>query len=338
MRDASGDFVVEEDAAGQARCLTYVAPGRVEIRPVDAALPGASGDAVVAARALWSGISRGTERLVFDGQVPESEHERMRAPYQHGSFPFPVGYGYAWVGIVETGDLAGRACFGLFPHQDRVAAPAEALVPLPEGLDPRRAVLGANMETALNIAWDSGAGPADRIAVVGGGVVGLLTASILAGIPGTAVTVIDIEEKRAPVARAMGAGFALPEEGPPDCDVVIHASASEAGLQTALGLAGLEATVIEASWYGTKAPAIPLGGAFHSKRLTLRSSQVGMVPPSRRPRWSHRRRMEAALRLLADPRYDALITDEIPFEKLPETIGDILVPGADGLAAAVSYL
>lgn len=338
MRDVSGDLVLKKNTAGQARCLTYVAPGKAEIREVDATLPGASGDTAVAARALWTSISRGTERLVFNGQVPESEHERMRAPFQHGSFPFPIGYGYAWVGIAEAGDLAGKTCFGLFPHQDRVVAPAEALIALPEGLDPRRAVLGANMETALNITWDSGAGPADRVAVVGGGVVGLLTASILAGIPGTEVTVVDIEAKRAPVARAMGVGFALPEDGSRDCDVVIHASASEAGLQTALGLAGMEATVVEASWYGTKTPAVPLGGAFHSMRLTLRSSQVGMIPPSRRPRWSHRRRMEAALRLLADPRYDALITDEIPFETLPEIIGDILAPGADGLAVAVSYL
>lgn len=316
-----------------AQCLIYTAPKETELRSVPRSLEGATGD-LVDLRALWSGISRGTERLVFTGAVPPAEYERMRAPFQHGAFPFPVGYGYAWVGE----DEAGQRYFGLFPHQDLIAAPKEALCPLPEGLDERRAVLAANMETALNIVWDASAGPADRIAVIGGGVLGLLVAGILADIPGADITVIDVNEERAAVAEALGARFASPSDAPEDVDIAIHTSASEAGLATCLSTCGVEATVVEASWFGTLEPKLPLGGAFHSKRLTLRSSQVGMVSPGRRPRWSYKRRLSAALALLRNDKYEALITREVRFGELPARIPEILAPQSDGLATAVSYL
>lgn len=322
------------DETKTARCLTYVGPGRAEIAAVPCAIGDAAPGAARHLTALWSGISRGTERLVFNGHVPESEFSRMRAPFQHGDFPFPVGYGYAWVGRDE---MDGRHCFGLFPHQDRVAAPADALVALPEGLDPRRAVLGANMETALNIVWDAGAGPGDSIAIVGGGILGLLVAGLVAGIPGTAVTVVDMNSMRAGVAEKMGAGFAAPAHAPGDQDIVIHTSASEAGLESALSLAGTEATVVEASWFGDARPRLSLGAAFHSRRLTLKSSQVGMVSPGRRARFSHRRRLHTALGLLLDDKYDALITGEVGFSVLPSKLPAILDPAADGLATVVAY-
>lgn len=326
----------EEAVVGgaQASCLTYVAPGQVELRPAPLRLGG--GDDLVVLQAQHSGISRGTERLVFNGKVPPSEHERMRGPFQHGDFPFPVGYGYSWVGHIHGED--GKSYFGLFPHQDHVEVPREALTALPEGLDPRRAVLTANMETALNIAWDSGAGPGDRISVVGGGVLGLLVAGVVSDIAGTDVEIVDIDGGRETVAQALGAGFATPDRAAADRDVVIHTSASEAGLATALSLAGTEATVVEASWFGAATPSVPLGGAFHSRRLVLKSSQVGMVSPSRRVRWSYKRRLEMAMRLLLDDKYDRLITGDVAFVDLPQRIGDILDPKADGLATAVSYL
>lgn len=324
------------EAAGSTRSLTYVAPGRAELRDWQANVdPGGRRD-TMSLDAVWSGISRGTERLVFQGRVPESEHRRMRAPFQQGDFPFPVAYGYSWVGRAEEG---GGAChyFGLFPHRERVVAPVDALLPLPKGLPPRRAVLGANMETALNVAWDSGAGPGDRIAIVGGGVLGLLVAGLLANLPGSEVVVVDIDESRRSVAERLGADFALPGNASGERDMVIHTSASETGIETALALAGTEAVVVEASWYGPARPSVPFGEAFHSKRLTLRSSQVGMVSTSRRVRWDHRRRLAMALRLLADDKYDALITGEVAFEALPEKIGTILDPAATGLATAVAY-
>ena len=162
-------------AGEAAQALWYVTRGRAELRP--APLPPVAPD-YARVRTLWSGLSRGTERLVFEGRVSGSESERMRAPLQEGDFPFPVKYGYCAVGVVEEGprSLRGRTVFALHPHQDRFVAPVSMLVPVPEAVPPRRAVLAANMETALNALWDSGAGPGDRIVVVGAGVVGLLVA------------------------------------------------------------------------------------------------------------------------------------------------------------------
>jgi hypothetical protein len=319
-----------------ARALWYVAPGRVDLWEESVA-PLAPGEARV--RTAFSGVSRGTERLVLSGRVPASEHARMRAPAQQGAFPFPVKYGYAAVGTVEDGpeDLAGRMVFALVPHADVFTAPVAALVPVPSGLPPRRAVLAANMETALNGVWDGAVGPGDRVAVVGAGLVGCLVASLVARIAGTEVTLVDTVPERATVAAALGCRFAAPEDCPGDCDVVFHASASAPGLATAIAAAGTEATVVEISWYGEGTVATPLGGAFHSQRLKLVASQVGSVAPSRRPRWSHRRRLEKALDLLADPRLDALLDTEIAFADLPRLLPEALAAGGGALGLVIRY-
>jgi hypothetical protein len=318
-----------------ARALWYVAPGRVDLWEESVA-PLGPGEARV--RTLWSGVSRGTERLILAGRVPVSEHARMRAPAQQGAFPFPVKYGYAAVGVVDAGpdDLAGRTVFALVPHADVFTAPADALVAVPDGVPPRRAVLAANMETALNGVWDGAVGPGDRVAVVGAGLVGCLVASLVARIAGTEVTLVDVLPARAAIAAALGCRFAAPEDCPRDCDVVFHASASEPGLATAIAAAGTEATVVEMSWYGEGTVAAPLGGAFHSQRLKLVGSQVGSVSPSRRPRWSHRRRLEMALALLDDARLDALLDTEVGFDDLPSRLPALLTAGA-ALGIAVRY-
>ncbi len=313
-----------------AQALWYTAPGRAEIRsePLADDLP--SGE--VRVEALYGGISRGTERLVFTGAVPASEYERMRAPFMAGDFPFPVKYGYATVGRVVAGPdaLVGRTVFVLYPHQTGFTLPAGRIALVPPGVPAARAVLAANMETALNALWDAAPGPADRIAVVGAGVVGCLCAWLAAKLPGAEVTLIDIDGRRAAVAAALGTAFAPPDTAPDDCDLVIHASASPAGLATALRLAGHEATVLELSWYGAGDVAVPLGGGFHSRRLRLIASQVGQVAPSHRPRWSHTRRLAAALALLADPVLDALIAPAVEFHDLPAALPRILT-GSDGV-------
>jgi threonine dehydrogenase-like Zn-dependent dehydrogenase len=290
-------------------------------------------------RALQGALSRGTERLVLSGCVPPSEFERMRAPLMGGKFPFPVKYGYATVGRVEDGpaELKGRAVFALHPHQTVFTLPAAAVIPRPDRVPPQRAVLAANMETALNAMWDAGPGPADRIAVVGAGVVGALVAWLCGKLPGAEVTLIDIAPERASLAAALGVGLAAPEAAPRDCDLVVHASGSAAGLATALGLAGNEATVLEMSWYGAGSISAPLGGEFHSRRLKLVSSQVGQVAPSHRPRWSHRRRLAAALDLLADARLDALLAPAIPFAELPARLPGILAPESGVLCQLIDY-
>ncbi len=319
-----------------ARALWYEAGGVASLHTEPLAARGA-GSLLV--RSLYSGVSRGTERLVLQGNVPAAEAARMRCPFQHGDFPHPVKYGYQAVGMVEDGPPAwrGRTVFALHPHQTRFVMPVEAVVPVPDAVPARRAALAGNMETALNALWDAGAGPADRITVVGAGLVGLLTAALAARLPGARVTVVDIEPARAPVAAMFGAAFRLPGEVEPEADIVFHASASEAGLATAIAAAGYEARIVEMSWYGARAVNVALGGAFHSRRLSLVSSQVGAVSPGRRARWDNRRRLAAALDLLADARLDALVTHEVAFEEAPARLPALLAAGADALGIVLRY-
>ncbi|MBY0612465.1 MAG: zinc-binding alcohol dehydrogenase [Beijerinckiaceae bacterium] len=316
--------------------LWYVGVGRAELRRQ--ALPTLA-DGHCRVRMLHSAISRGTESLVFAGRVPEREWQRMRAPHQEGDFPFPVKYGYAAVGVVEQGPEShvGRCVFALHPHQDVFDMPADALTILPPGLPPRRAVLAANMETALNGVWDGAAGPADRIAVVGAGVVGALVAYLCGRLPGACVTLIDIDPAKKAGAETAGVRFATPEDAPRDCDVVFHASGHPSGLDAALDLAGDEARIVELSWYGAQGVTAHFGGAFHSRRLQLVSSQVGQVSPSRRPRFSYSRRLEAALGLLRDERLDSLLARDIPLNALPAELPRVFAPGSGVLAQTISY-
>lgn len=321
----------------QNEALWYTAPGAVERRPAAAAAAPAPGDVTV--RALYSGVSRGTERLVLHGGVPPSEYRRMRCPLQEGDFPFPVKYGYALVGTVTGGDAAleGRTVFLLHPHQRAATVAAAWVHPLPDGLPPRRACLAANMETALNITWDAGLGPGQKILVVGGGVLGLLTAGLAAALPDTEVTVIDVLPGRAAAAAVMGAAFALPGDAPADQDVVIHTSAAAAGLALALSCAGFEAKVVEASWYGAREVAVPLGAAFHARRLQIVSSQVGAVAPSHRGAWTHAARLRKALDLLTDARFDALVTGEIPFADAPKRLPAVLAGDSSDFMTVIRY-
>ncbi len=319
-----------------AHALWYVGPQRAEIRG-ETLGPLRPGE--VELGALYGAISRGTERLVFAGRVPASEYARMRAPFMSGEFPFPVKYGYATVGRIVAGPdaLVGRIAFALYPHQTAFHVPADDVALLPADVPPQRAVLAANMETALNAVWDAAPGPADRIAVVGAGVVGALAAWLAGKLPGADVTLIDIDPRRAALAAMLGVRFAEPAAADGDCDVVIHASASAAGLATALRLAGTEATVVELSWYGEGDVAVPLGEAFHSRRLRLISSQVGAVAPSRRPRWSHRRRLAAAVAMLNDAALDALIAPAVDFHDLPARLADILAAPGGVLCQLIRY-
>lgn len=280
-------------------------------------------------RALYSGISRGTEALVLRGGVPPSQYRAMRAPFQAGEFPAPVKYGYSSVGVVEQGPqaLLGRTVFCLYPHQTVYIVPVEALTPVPATVPPARAVLAANLETALNGVWDAAPRPGDRIAVIGAGVVGCLVAWLTARIPGCEVELIDIDPQRAGVARSLDVAFAAPDQATPQVDLIFHASGNPDGLNTALALAGFEATVLELSWYGDRVVPLALGEHFHSRRLTLRASQVGTVATAQRPRWDHRRRLAKVMDLLADDRLEALIDGESPFEELPRVLARLAARG-----------
>jgi threonine dehydrogenase-like Zn-dependent dehydrogenase len=320
----------------RARQFWVQSPGHGEI--VAANLP-LRQEGEVLVRTLYSGISRGTETLVYRGEVPDSQHDVMRAPFQVGDFSGPLKYGYSSVGEVLEGpaSLVGQTVFCLYPHQDLYCVPAESVTPLPTAVPPSRAVLAANVETALNAVWDSQAGPGDRIVVIGAGVVGLLVAWLCNSLPGADVLLVDVDPTRAAVAAALGVPFADDVSEAGDADLVFHASGQPAGLRTALAAAGREATILEVSWYGTKAVSLPLGEAFHSRRLTLKSSQVGAIPSHRTPRWSHARRMSVALSLLEDARLDALIRDESDFEDLPDVMDRLSRATGGALCHLIRY-
>ncbi|MGW0144059.1 zinc-dependent alcohol dehydrogenase [Streptomyces sp. NPDC003333] len=318
-----------------ARAFWLSAPGQGEIREVALPEPG-EGDVLV--RSLYSGVSRGTETLVFRGGVPESQHAAMRAPFQEGDFPAPVKYGYLSVGVVEEGPdaLAGRTVFCLYPHQTRYVVPASAVTVVPDTVPAARAVLAGTVETAVNALWDAAPLVGDRIAVVGGGMVGCSVAALLARFPGVRLQLVDADPSRAEVAKALGVAFASPGDALGDCDLVVHASASEQGLARSLELLRPEGTVLELSWYGDRQVAVPLGEAFHSRRLVLRSSQVGTVSPARAGR-SYADRLALALDLLTDPALDALVTGESPFEELPELLPKLASGRVPALCHRVSY-
>jgi 2-desacetyl-2-hydroxyethyl bacteriochlorophyllide A dehydrogenase len=322
--------------ADVARAFWIAAPGRGEIRPEP--LPPPSADDVVV-RTLYSGVSRGTEALVFQGRVPPTEYQRMRAPYQAGEFPAPIKYGYASVGRIERGprELQDRTVFVLHPHQTRYVVPAQAVHVLPDDVPADRAVLTAYLETAINGLWDARPHIGDRIVVVGGGTVGCLVAWLAGRIPGCDVELVDINPQREAIAHVFGVRFAPPDTVWEGADVVVHASGSPAGLELALRVAGFEATVVEMSWYGDQPVALPLGEAFHARRLTLKSSQVAHVASSQRARWDTRRRMQLALTMLTESVLDVLITGESDFEELPDTMAQIAEGPANTLCHRIRY-
>jgi 2-desacetyl-2-hydroxyethyl bacteriochlorophyllide A dehydrogenase len=327
IRRSQGQIVV-------ARGLWYVKPGQAEFRN-ERLPPLPPGEVRVTTE--YSAISRGTERLVALGQVPKSEWERMRAPLQTGDFPFPVKYGYSAAGVVTAGPgkWIGKRVFALHPHQDNFQVAEAHVLPIPAEVPSRRAVLAANMETALNAHWDAGTAPGDRVLIVGAGIIGLLVAHLAKRIAGTHVTITDVDPARARYAEALGVKFAEPGDIPSENHIVFNASGTGAGLETAINAGAFEASIVELSWYGTSAVTVNLGGAFHSRRLKIISSQVGHVAPLRRSHVDHRQRRERAIALLDDQNLDILVAEAIPFADLPEALPGIW--SSDTLPPIVSY-
>jgi hypothetical protein len=312
------------------------APGHGELRSQELTPP-APGEALV--RALHSGVSRGTELLVHRGGVPPAVAAAMRAPFQEGELPGPVKYGYLSVGVVEEGppELRGRTVFCLYPHQDRYVVPVTALTPVPDGVPPARAVLAGTVETAVNAVWDAAPRLGDRVAVVGAGMVGASVAALLRKFPLGRLELVDVDESRRPVADALGVTFVTPSDAAGDCDLVVHCSATGAGLSRGLELLGEEGELVELSWYGDRPATVDLGGAFHSRRLTIRASQVGAVAAARRARRTHADRLGLALGLLADPAFDSLVTGHTSFTDLPSTMVRLAEGDLNALCYVVNY-
>jgi len=321
---------------GIAHAFWLRAPGCGEIRPVGLPEPGPD-DVVV--RTVRSGVSRGTETLVFRGGVPRDLHARMRAPFQEGDFPGPVKYGYLNVGAVEQGppELRGRTVFCLYPHQTAYVVPAGAVTVVPDDVPPARAVLAGTLETAVNALWDAAPLVGDRVAVVGAGMVGCCVARLLRRFPAVQVTLVDVDPGRADVAAALGVDFAMPDDAADGLDLVVHTSATSAGLQLSLDLLAHQGTVIDLSWYGDTEVRLSLGGAFHADRLSIRSSQVGTVSPARSPRRTAADRLALALELLRDPAFDAVLTGESPFDELPDVMARLAAGSLPALCHTITY-
>jgi len=320
--------------SGDARAFWLASPGRGEIRPERVPAPARD---EVQVRTLHTGVSRGTETLVFTGRVPASQWAHMRAPFQEGDFPAPVKYGYLNVGVVEQGpdDLLGKTVFSLYPHQTRFNVPATSVTVVPADVPAHRAVLAGTVETAVNALWDAAPLIGDRIAVVGGGMVGASVAAIAATIPGVRVQLVDIDDSRAELAASLGVPFARPEQALGECDLVVHASATSAGLTRSLELLAAEGTVVELSWYGDRQVSVPLGEFFHSRRLTVRSSQVGGIAPGRGRTYGDR--LALALQLLANPAFEALVTGRSPFDELPEVLPRLAAGSLPALCHLIDY-
>ncbi|MFF1828307.1 zinc-binding alcohol dehydrogenase [Paenarthrobacter sp. NPDC058040] len=325
----------ERAAPNEAEAYWITANGHGELRREELPVPRES-EALV--RTLYSGVSRGTERVVHGGHVPQRVAERMHAPHQEGDFPGPVKYGYLNVGVVEQGptEWVGRTVFSLHPHQDYYVVPTSQLTEIPKNVPARRAVLTGIVEVAVNALWEAGPRLGDRVAVVGGGLVGGALATLLRKFPLGRLQLVDADPEKEKLAQTLGIDFALPENAQNDCDIVFHCSATDEGLKLSLQLAGDDSDVIELSWFADKEVTLPLGEDFHARRLSIRSSQVGAVALPRRHRRTTAQRLETAAEALKDPLFDTFLTSECLFRNLPATLATLLErPG--GFCHVVAY-
>ena len=300
----------------------------VEIRDETVGRPGPG---EVRIHAIASGLSHGTEMLVFRGEVPTDL--ALDLPTLAGSYAFPIKFGYASVGrVVETGagvtELApGDHVFVHHPHQQEYVVRAAAAVRLPKRLPPELGVFLANCETALNVVLDAHPYLGDEVAVFGQGVVGLLVTQLMER-AGAAVTAVEPIAVRRELALRGGAEDAVTPEAAAariatrtngrGADVVIEASGNGGALQLAIDAAAFQASVVVCSWYGSKPVSLDLGSRFHRQRLRLVSSQVSRLDPALAPRWDRQRRLDTALALLEELVLGPLISHRIPFAKAAE--------------------
>ncbi len=290
-------------------------------------------------RTLYSAISPGTERLVFDGRVPQRLKEDMRVPYMDGGFPFPVKYGYSLVGRVVAGShpWLNKTVHVMHPHQDLCLVRKDDLFEVPDGLPPARATLASNLETAVNALWDAHVQIGDASLVVGFGVIGSLVARLLAMMPEGHVEVYDTDAHKRALAHQLGFRLFDPARSARKFDLAFHTTGTAEGLQGALDHVGFEGRVVELSWYGTQPVNVHLGGSFHTERKTIISSQVSNVAAPQRSRWDCRRRKEFVFQLLSNPVFDHHVSHTVSFAELPEFFPRLAESPASYLSVLVTY-
>jgi 2-desacetyl-2-hydroxyethyl bacteriochlorophyllide A dehydrogenase len=308
----------------KARAVDFVAPRRVELREVEVPDP-PEGHVLVATE--WSGISSGTELLAYRGEVDPDLPLDETLGALAGTFTYPFRYGYSAVGRVvrPAGPFQeGQRVFAFHPHQDLFVADAREVVPV-DDLDPRASTLYPMVETALQVCLDAAPRLGETVVVVGLGAVGILVAALLVR---TGAVVLGSESE--PARRAAAAAFGVRAVDPDEvqevvaaetsqgADLVVEASGNPGALASTLGVLAHEGTALVCSWYGTKPVSLPLGAAFHRRRLALRSTQVSTLPAALTARWDRRRRTELAWRLARELPLSALATHAFPFERAAE--------------------
>jgi 2-desacetyl-2-hydroxyethyl bacteriochlorophyllide A dehydrogenase len=330
------------------RALAFTGPRRVALVD-DECGPPPAGHVLVRTRV--SAISAGTELLVYRGDLPSGRPVDETLPALGGTpFGYPVRYGYAAVGeVAGAGDevppyWTGRRVFAFHPHASAFVAPLDELLEVPAGLDAERAALYANMETAVNLVLDGAPRVGERVAVIGQGVVGLLTTSLLARFPLDALVVVDPVATRAHLGRSLGAGAAVADAaearatlGPNGADLTFELSGNPSALDAAISVTGREGRVVVGSFYGAKRAAVDLGGHFHRGRLTLASSQVSRIAPALAGRWDRARRRELAWRELARVDTAPLVTHRYALGRAAEAYARLDAGPAEALQVLLTY-
>lgn len=305
-----------QDPAAQPRALWFVGKRVVELRDVD--LP-SLGPADVLVRTCCSGVSTGTELLAYRGELPEDLAVDESIASLGGSFTYPFRYGYSAVGEVvtagrEVADVdPGDLVFAFHPHQSRFVVASDSVVPV-HGIEPRFAVLLPYVETALQVALDAGAVLGEVVVVSGLGVLGMLVAELVQR-AGAHVVAVEPQESRRHLARRLGIDAVESLDGLEPVPLAIECSGSPAALAGLLDSLAHEGTALVASWYGSKPVTLPLGGSFHRRRLTIRSTQVSTIPAALSGRWSSRRRLAHALDLARSLPLADLASDTVPFDR-----------------------
>lgn len=321
-----------------ARAYWVERPGKGSLRQEALSLPAPEGYSLIE---TWvSGISPGTERLVGLGNVPPECWGVMDCPFMAGSFELPVKYGYCLVGRALNGAYLDQWVFTMHPHQDYAIVPENRLLPLPEYLPPLRATLIPNLETALNAIWDSEYQPPEPVAIVGGGIVGVLIAFLLKTAWGHPPVIIELDKQRRQQLKSLPWEFPVmaPDASPREAfSLCFHTSGQGSGLQTALDSVGFEGRIVEASWFGDRPVSLHLGGGFHFQRKQILSSQVSTIAKPKREHLTHRQRLEQVLEHLQDPWLDGLISSPIAFDNLPLFMQQLYHKNPDGFSFAIIY-
>lgn len=312
-----------------SRSLWHIDAGHSEIRSQNLdPLPGQ-----ILLQSLYSLISLGTEKTIALGGVPGNVYDKMKVPYMEGSFSLPVKYGYSLVARSEEGQ-----CYHLMhPHQDLVSVNPESLTPVPPGIPPSRAVLVSNMETALTAYWDAGPLKDEKIMIAGFGLIGALTALLLRLKGFQDITVYEPDATRTGLARRLGFHTGDPGFDPGPFDLAFHSSGNASGLQHCLEVMGPEGRILELSWYGRQKITLGLGEHFHINRLRIIASQVSSIPRNLQGAWNFAKRKQEVLSLLADPCWDRLEIEEVPFETSPAVFYKIRHSQTKGLTYILKY-